>query len=40
MTGDTYGAINEVVETAGLLAVVAITPHGWIEPLTSLFDLT
>ena len=40
LTGDTYGAINEVVETAGLLAVVAIMPHGWIEPLTSLFDLT
>ena len=40
LTGDTYGAINELVEAATLMAVVAILSHGWIEPLTSLFDLT
>ena len=36
LTGDTYGAINELVEVAALLAAVAILPHGWIEPLTAL----
>ena len=36
LTGDTYGAINEVVETLALLAVVAMFPHGWVEPLTEL----
>ena len=36
LTGDTYGAINELVEIAALLAAVAILPHGWIEPLTEM----
>ena len=40
LTGDTYGAINEVVEAAALLAVVAMLPHGWVEPLTHLLDIT
>ena len=34
LTGDSYGAINEVVETLTLLAAVAMLPHGWVEPLT------
>lgn len=40
LTGDTYGAINETVEAAALLAVVAMLPHGWVEPLTQLLDIT
>ena len=33
LTGDTYGAINELVEVATLTAAVAIIPHGWLGPL-------
>lgn len=40
LTGDTYGAINEVIEALGLIAVVAILPHGWLEPLTDLLEVT
>lgn len=40
LTGDSYGAINEVVEMLALMAVVAMASHGWVEPLTSLLDLT
>ena len=40
LTGDSYGAINEVIEMLGLMAVVAMASHGWVEPLTSLLDLT
>ena len=36
LTGDTYGAINELVEVAALLAAVAFLPHEWIEPLPKL----
>ena len=37
LTGDTYGAINEVVEVLVLVAAVALLPHGWVEPLPELF---
>ena len=40
LTGDSYGAINEVIEMLALMAVVAMASHGWVEPLTSLLDLT
>ena len=40
LTGDSYGAINEVVEMLALMAVVAMASRGWVEPLTSLLDLT
>ena len=40
LTGDSYGAINEVVEMLALMAVVAMASHGWVEPLTNLLDLT
>ena len=40
LTGDSYGAINEVIETLALMALVAMASHGWVEPLTSLLDLT
>ncbi|MCI0785831.1 MAG: adenosylcobinamide-GDP ribazoletransferase [Chloroflexi bacterium] len=33
LTGDTYGAANEVTEVAALVAAVALVPHGWIQPL-------
>ena len=36
LTGDTYGAINELVEVAALAAAVAVIPHGWLEPLPRL----
>ena len=40
LTGDCYGAINEVIEMLALMAVVAMASHGWVEPLTNLLDLT
>lgn len=36
LTGDAYGAINEVVEALALMAMVAMLPHGWVEPLTEI----
>ena len=36
LTGDTYGATNELAETATLLAAVGLVPHGWIEPLPQM----
>ena len=38
LTGDTYGAINEVIAVLALLAAVAVLPHGWLEPLPQLLD--
>lgn len=32
LTGDTYGAINELTEVAVLMATVALAPHGWLAP--------
>jgi len=39
LTGDTYGAVNEVAEAAALMTAVALLPHGWIEPLPQLLGL-
>ncbi len=36
LTGDSYGAINEIVEVLALMAAVAMMPHGWVQPLTEL----
>ncbi len=36
LTGDTYGATNELAETVTLIAAVGLLPHGWIEPLPEL----
>ena len=33
LTGDCYGATNELAEVVILVAAVALMPHGWIEPL-------
>ena len=38
LTGDSYGAINEVIEVVVLVAAVALLPHGWIEPLPALVE--
>lgn len=36
LTGDTYGATNELAEVVGLIAALALLPHGWIRPLPQL----
>ena len=36
LTGDIYGAANEVAEVTALVAAVALVPHGWMEPLPQL----
>lgn len=40
LSGDSYGAVNETIEVLALMAVVAMAPHNWVEPLTSTLDLT
>jgi adenosylcobinamide-GDP ribazoletransferase len=37
LTGDTYGATNEIIEAVGLAAAVALLPYGLIQPLWQLF---
>ena len=37
LTGDTYGAANEVIEAAALVAAVALAPYAWVQPLPLLF---
>ena len=39
LTGDSYGAINEVTEVGVLVAAVALLPHGLIEPLPALLGV-
>ena len=36
LTGDTYGATNELAEAAALIAAVGLLPHGWIETLPEM----
>jgi adenosylcobinamide-GDP ribazoletransferase len=36
LTGDTYGAVNEVIAALALLAAVAVLPYGWLETLPQL----
>jgi adenosylcobinamide-GDP ribazoletransferase len=33
LTGDAYGATNEVIEVVGLVTAAALLPAGWIQPL-------
>ena len=33
LTGDCYGAANEITETAALVAMAAIAPYSWFAPL-------
>ena len=36
LTGDVYGAANELTEVLVLIAVIALAPYGLIEPLHEL----
>ena len=36
LTGDAYGASNEIIEVVGLVTAVALMPHGLITPLHEL----
>ena len=36
LTGDTYGAANEVIEVAALVTAVALVPQGLVQPLPLL----
>ncbi len=38
LTGDTYGATNEIIEMAVILAQTALIPYGWLEPLPDFLD--
>ena len=38
MTGDAYGATNEVSEVAVLVAAVILASHEWLEPLPELLN--
>ena len=38
LTGDTYGATNEVVETTVIIAATALAAQEWLEPLPDLLD--
>lgn len=39
LTGDAYGAANEVVEVLTLIAAVALLPYGLVEPLPRLLGV-
>ena len=32
LTGDVYGATNELTEAAGLVLAVPLIAHGWLAP--------
>ena len=38
LTGDSYGAVNEVVSALALAAAVAVLPYGWLETLPQVLD--
>ena len=38
LTGDTYGATNEVIETTVIIAATALAAQEWLEPLPDLLD--
>ena len=38
LTGDIYGATNEIVEATVLIAAVAMLPHGLLRPLAGSFS--
>ena len=38
LTGDTYGATNEIIETTVIIAATALAAHRWLEPLPDLLD--
>lgn len=38
LTGDTYGAANEVIETTIIIAATALAAQEWLEPLPDLLE--
>ena len=38
LTGDTYGATNEIIETTVIIAATALVSQEWLEPLPDLLD--
>ena len=38
LTGDTYGATNEIIETTVIIGAAALATQEWLEPLTDLLD--
>ena len=38
LTGDTYGAVNEIIETTVIIAATALAAQEWLEPLPDLLD--
>jgi len=38
LTGDTYGATNEIIETAVIIVATALAAQEWLEPLPDLLD--
>tara|TARA_B100000929_G_scaffold286392_1_gene271395 strand:+ start:55 stop:822 length:768 start_codon:yes stop_codon:yes gene_type:complete len=38
LTGDTYGATNEIIETTVIIGATAFATQGWLEPLSDLLD--
>ena len=38
LTGDTYGASNEIIETAVIIVATALAAQEWLEPLPDLLD--
>lgn len=38
LSGDAYGATNEIVETAVIIAATALAAREWLEPLPDLLD--
>ena len=38
LTGDTYGATNEIIEMAVILVATVLVEHEWLEPLPDLLD--
>ena len=38
LTGDTYGATNEIIETTVIIAATALASQEWLAPLPDLLD--
>ena len=38
LTGDAYGATNEIIEVVGLAAAISLLLQGWIQPLWETLD--
>ena len=38
LTGDTYGATNEIIETTVIVVATALAAQEWLEPLPDLLD--